>query len=78
MMDILNVFNLSQSVNQSTHKKGHILDWVIFRESDNVLLNSTISQDLSSDHFTVVSHLDVEIPKPCPMFRNIYQKSEIN
>ena len=36
-LDLLNVFDLTQSVTQTTHAKGHILDLVIHRESDKIL-----------------------------------------
>ena len=62
MLEILDTFDLSQAVLEPTQKKGHVLDWVIFRRSDNVLLKSDVTQELSSDHFCVVSELNIPVP----------------
>ena len=62
MIDLLDSFSLSQSVDQTTHKKGHIIDWIIHRPSDNLLRFSQVTQELASDHFCVVAELNISIP----------------
>ena len=68
------MFNLQQSVNSPTHKRGHILDWFVHRPADGLLLSTEVSQAISSDHFCVLAYLDVTIPQSPPTFveaRNI-------
>ena len=68
------MFDLQQSVNSPTHKRGHILDWFVHRPTDGILLSSEVLQAISSDHFCVLAYLDVTIPESTPTFveaRNI-------
>ncbi|WP_419615364.1 endonuclease/exonuclease/phosphatase family protein, partial [Thiolapillus sp.] len=72
--DLLSMFDLQQSVNSPTHKRGHILDWFVHRPADGLLLSTEVSQAISSDHFCVLAYLDVTIPQSPPTFveaRNI-------
>ena len=62
MIDLLDSFSLSQSVDQTTHKKGHIIDWIIHRPLDNLLRSTQVTQELASDHFCVVAELNIAIP----------------
>ena len=66
ILDFLNIFNLEQSVRTPTHKGGHIIDWIIHRPSDNILQNTNISYELSSDHYCITCQLDVSLPAPRP------------
>ena len=50
LIDLLDSFNLCQSVIAPTHRSGHILDWVIHRKDDDTLLSSTTGPILQSDH----------------------------
>ena len=68
LLDSINVFNLKQSVNQPTHKLGHILDWFLYRPDDNILQSTLVSHELASDHLCIVCHLDVSVPNPPPLF----------
>ena len=62
-IDILNDFGFVQSVDQTTQKKGHIIDWVLHRPSENLLCSTQVTQELSSDHFCVVSDLKISVPE---------------
>eukprot|EP00745_Piridium_sociabile_P024050 TRINITY_DN37831_c0_g1_i3.p2 TRINITY_DN37831_c0_g1~~TRINITY_DN37831_c0_g1_i3.p2 ORF type:complete len:115 (+),score=16.27 TRINITY_DN37831_c0_g1_i3:3-347(+) len=63
---MLNMFGLSQSVCQPTHKRGRIIDCVLFRPQDNVVQSTSLTQELSSDHLCVVCDLHVEA-SPAPV-----------
>ena len=69
MNQILDMFDLSQSVTQPTHNHGNILDCVIFRQSDNVLMDVSVNQDLSSDHYCVVASFDINVPSSKAVFK---------
>ena len=74
MIDLLNIFDLVQSVNFPTQKSGHILDWILSRQTDNILSSTVISHDLMSDHNSIICELsNFEINNRCPLqsFRNI-------
>ena len=48
MRDILTLFDLEQCVHDPTHKSGHVIDWVLQRQS-NPLLHS-VGVELSLIH----------------------------
>ena len=47
LFNILEAFNLQQHIKNSTHKSGHLLDYII---SDGRLINSVSVSDFISDH----------------------------
>ena len=47
LFNILEAFNLQQHIKNSTHKSGHLLDYII---SDGQLINSVSVSDFISDH----------------------------
>ena len=47
LFNILETFNLYQHIENSTHKSGHLLDYII---SDDQLINSVSHSDFVSDH----------------------------
>ena len=57
LFNILEAFNLYQHIGNSTHKSGHLLDYVI---SDDQLVNSVSLSDFVSDHCAF--RLDVRLP----------------
>ena len=59
LIDLLDSFNLRQSLTTPTHRSGHILDWVrpIHRRDDDTLLSATTSPTLQSDHYSVLTQL---------------------
>ena len=56
-LDLLRMFNLRQSVQQPTHRQGHIIDWVIERPDDGVLKSTVVSDALESDHKLSLIHI---------------------
>ena len=61
-LDMLNTFDLQQSVTECTHKKGHILDLLLSHPSDELVDDvSTITYE-TSDHYWV--HCSLLGPKP--------------
>ncbi|WP_374211076.1 hypothetical protein, partial [Thiolapillus sp.] len=74
ILDILQTFNLEQAVSQPTHQRGHILDWILYREEERLLLSCIVKHGVSSDHLPVLCYLDVSRPKQQSVFhttRNI-------
>ena len=70
-VDLLAQYNLEQVIDSSTHKKGHILDWVVIRPDDDVHTGSTVSDALESDHQCIFSHFNVTVAKPLPVYRTV-------
>ena len=64
-MDMLQVAGFHQYVHEATHIKGHTLDLIFCRESDNLVLNIDVSPSLPSDHHVVSCQL--AMPKPLPL-----------
>ena len=56
--------NFVQHVNESTHQKGHILDWLIAKDHDSFLLSHYVSHvPFKSDHKAIFFDLDISKPK---------------
>ena len=62
IIDLLDTFSLVQSVTEATHNKGHTLDWVIHRATDNIVKSTEVTQELVSDHYCIVCDLNVSPP----------------
>ena len=62
LIGLLDSFNLCQSVTTPIHRSGHILDWVVHRKDDETLLSTTISPTLQSDHYSVLTQLNIFKP----------------
>ena len=63
-----------QVINKPTHKRGQIIDWVIFRPDDDIHKKSTAIDSLESDHYCTKSYFNVSVSKPstlCSAVRNI-------
>ena len=52
-----------------THKQGHILYWIVYQSDDNILLSSTVTKKLTSDHLATLYNLDLTIPEPTTVQR---------
>ena len=60
--DIIDMFNLTQSVFEPTHNQGHLLDLVFSKQSDNILTATKLHHGLTSDHTAILCKLDVSVP----------------
>ena len=56
------IFNLTQSVTEPTHNLGHLLDLVLSKQSDNILLSTKLHHGLTFDHTAILCKLDVSVP----------------
>ena len=45
---IIDICNLIQSVTEPTHNQGHLLDLVLSKQSDNILLSTKLHHGLTS------------------------------
>ena len=48
--DLFEAFGLQQHVSESTHIKGHILDYIVTRDTDNLQISDICVGDMISDH----------------------------
>ena len=64
--DIIDMFNLTQSVSAPTHNQGHLLDLVFSKQSDNILTSTKLHHGLTSDHTANLCKLDVSVPVQKP------------
>ena len=64
--DIIDMFNLTQSVSEPTHNQGHLLDLVFSKQSDNILTSTKLHYGLTSDHTAILCKLDVSVPVQKP------------
>ena len=47
------MFGLEQHISQTTHLKGHILDFIVLRQTENVLQDVRVDS-LFSDHYALL------------------------
>lgn len=71
MINILETFDLVQAIKESTHNRGHIIDWIIHRSQDSYIKSTSVKQELSSDHFCVLSTLDIEPPLAPKLYKDV-------
>ena len=66
LQDIIDMFNLTQSVSEPTHNQDHVLDLVFSKQSDNILISTKLHHGLTSDHAAILCKLDVSVPVQKP------------
>jgi exonuclease III len=69
---LLDSYNLKQHIDESTHTKGHIIDWVISRTEDELVKKCTVDS-LISDHHAI--HIDLSCTKPHPIRKTVTYRS---
>ena len=57
------MFNLIQFVSEPTHNRGHLLDLVFSKQSDNILTSTKLHHGLTSDHTAILCKLDLPVQK---------------
>ena len=78
VLQLLQTFDLSQAVDVPTHRWGHTLDLIIYREGDGLLQSFSACHALSSDHTAVMCHVDVNKPPHHPVFQTIRNLRQID
>ena len=73
LTEMLDTIGLQQHVQGPTHVKGHTLDLLISRKSQNIVLETTVLTGLPSDHHAIISKLDFARPGPSKK-RVVYRK----
>ena len=72
VLDILTRFSLVQGIERPTYyRSGHIIDWVVYRDDDQLVDCCTVSHKLSSDHAAVLTTLHVVPPQDPPIYRTV-------
>ena len=78
VLSSLDMFNFSLAVNEPTHGRGHILDWIMLRPEDNVLCSTPVNPSIASDHFSVVCELRVAVPSDPAVYKESRKIRAIN
>ena len=73
LLDLLNLHNLRQHVSVATHRNKHILDLVITREDEQILLNHWVNDPGLSDHYFIHCNLTFDKPQPVEI-EKVYRK----
>ena len=60
---LLGDFNLDQHETETTHKEGHMIDVIITRSEECVIIGDTAVDSLISDHFSIICNLAISKPK---------------
>jgi len=62
-VSLIEAAGLKQHITVPTHKKGHTLDLVITRSTEQLIYDVTVLDDLTSDHFSVFCRLNIKRPE---------------
>lgn len=62
LLELLLSMDLVQHVHQPTHMKGHTLDLVISRCSDQLVKDVVADPDMPSDHSAIIFHVSIKKP----------------
>ena len=61
ILDITSSYDLTQGVNEPTfYRSGNIIDWVLYREADNLVTKCEVNHLLTSDHPAVICTLNLQ------------------
>ena len=71
MKDLIKQCSMEQLISNSTHRAGHILDWVVVKKDYNSVYNIAVLDHLLSDHCSIIIDLDVKKKKAIPINRCI-------
>ena len=77
-LNTLSDYNLVQVINKSTHRCGHIIDWVIVRPDDDINEKSIVTDSLESDHYCTKSYFNVSVSKPSTLYRTVRNIAKID
>ena len=66
-MNLITSAGLAQHVYGPTHKKGHTVDLILTRDTDNFVSNVITTSYLPSDHSAVICNLNIARPKQTKM-----------
>ena len=64
-IDMIESYDIAQHVSVSTHRKGHPLDFLMFRSDEPCISNLSVIQEVWSDHFPV----HFQLPRNKPPFQ---------
>ena len=70
-LSTLSLYCLVQVINKTTHRCGHIIDWVIVRPDDDIHRKSTVTDSLESDHYCTKSYFNISVSKPSTLYRTV-------
>ena len=76
--DIADMFSFVQTVSEQTHGRGHTLDLVFHRDSDNLIYSTRICHDLTPGHIAILFRLSVSKPIHTVKFESIRCIRKIN
>ena len=68
-LSTLSLYNLVQVINETTHRCGHIIDWVIVRPDDDIHRKSTVTDSLESDNYCTKSYFNISVSKSSTLYR---------
>ena len=79
VLDLSDSFGYNQAVNEPTfYRSGNIIDWVLYKETDDLLLSCYLNHFLSSDHAAVICEMNLDRPARKPVFKKIREIKAIN
>ena len=78
VLDIISSFGLCQLVSEPTHTRGHSVDWVVYREEDDLLKLTSVDHNLSSDHFRVSCSLNLSKPPIPRAYRQVCRLASLD
>ena len=78
ILSTLSLNSLVQVINDSTHRCGHIIDWVIVRPDDDIHRKFTATDSLESDNNCNKSYFNISVSKPSTLYRTVRNIANID
>ena len=78
LLEQFEMYNLMQTVTEPTQMSGHILDLVVHRKNDDIILSTNVCHDLASDHYAILCHLSTPKLKCSPKFISTRSIGKVN
>ena len=78
-LDLTDSFDYSQAVTEPTfYRSGNIIDWVLYKKTDDILLSCELNHLLSSDHAAVICQMNLDRPTRNPILKKVRDIKSIN
>ena len=79
ILDITTSYDLKQGINEPTfYRSNNILDWILYRENDNIVTKCEVNHLLMSDHSAVVCFLNLQQYHRKPKYKITRDMKNIN
>ena len=79
MLEIVTTFDIVEGVKVPPHRCGHIIELMLYRANEQLISSCSVGHTtVSSDHLSMLCHLEVARPQRQAVFREVWNIKGIN